>query len=149
MAKKKTPAELMDKTTALKPKPENGKRAAKRKKEKIKPTIKKENFTFDFKFNQGELLVKAKRVAELDTTVANLEAEARATASDFKSKIDKEKSEAKLLNSQIRSGKEPMTKTCMVTYDWKKRMKVYRYMNRVVARLPMTEKDIQLSIPMD
>lgn len=98
--------------------------------------FKKENYNFQYFFDEPELKEKSKHLAKSCEERNSLEDQKKSVMSEFKSKLDSKNAEINLISGNINNGYEWLTKTCDVEYDFYNGEKNY-YLN---GKLVGTEK---------
>lgn len=122
-------------------------------KKPLEKVIRKENYTFDYFFNDKELKEKSKQLANACEQRQALEDEKKAISSEFKAKLDAKNAEINIISGHVSTGKERIYKTCEVEYDYDNGNKIFRYLIndelKEVGREKMTAADYQLSADID
>jgi hypothetical protein len=116
------------------------------KEKEPKKVMKRGNYTFDYKFTQDEINQKAKQLARASVEKNQIEDEKKSTMSVFTSRIDGKKAEINIISEHINSGRETVTKTCDIEFDYDNQIKVFFFEGAEVGREKMTRSDLQLQI---
>lgn len=101
----------------------------------------------DVKLTRSEIFDISKRAAELDRLQDELVAEQKASAADFKARLNANEAERKQLSRLIRDEKKTVQTECEVEYDFSEREVRYRAVEtgEVVKTRQMT--DLEYSLP--
>lgn len=105
-----------------------------------------ENFTFNHKFTDAEMILKSQQLSQSCQVKQSIESDKKAVMSDFKSRIDLRTAEIEILAREVSSGQEMMTKTCVCNYDFANGVKIYIYGGKEVGRIKMIDVDYQLDV---
>lgn len=108
-----------------------------------KPVIKKENYSFDYKFSAEELTQKSKQLAQACQERERIDDDRKSAASGFKAKLDSKNAEINLLSNHIETGQEYITRTCEVHYDFDAGVKYYHSDSEIVGKEKMVKGDYQ------
>jgi hypothetical protein len=101
---------------------------------KIPKIVKRiEPVNYRHEFSDQEKLVKGNTSAQLDIEIADLKANAKAVASDFKAKIEEKETQRTKISQHINSGFEMRNADCEVTRDFDKGKK-FAYLNKKLVK---------------
>lgn len=101
----------------------------------------------DVQLTRSEMFDISKRAAELDRLQDELAAEQKASAADFKARLNANEAERKQLSRLIRDEKKTVQSECEVEYDFTNREVLYRTLEtrEIVKQRRMT--DLEYSLP--
>jgi len=111
---------------------------------KKKPKFQTVNFTFNYEFNEKEIIEKAEQLADARIECNKIEEEKKMVTSDFKAKIDAKQAAINMLAGHIQNGFEKITKACQMTKDFNRGLKFYFYEGKNVGEEKLTAHDYQL-----
>ena len=101
----------------------------------------------EVQLTRKEMFEISKRAAELDRLQDELTAEQKASAADFKARLNANEAERKQLSRMIRDEKKTVQTECEVNYDFKDRQVICKSLEtgEVVKERRMT--DLEYSLP--
>jgi hypothetical protein len=106
----------------------------------------RETYDFDYIFTEAEIKEKSQQLSRLCIEKTDIENRKKEVNSDFKAKIDTINSKVTSLSNHISTGKEYVSKTCDVVFDYEKQIKTYYFEGVKVGEAKMTKADNQLKI---
>lgn len=114
-----------------------------------KKNIRKENYQFNRKFSEAEMMTKSMALSQACIDRNTLEDEKKSVVSEYKAKLDAKNGEINLLSGELQRRSENVLKTCEVFYDFDKATKHYSYECVEVGTERMEKKDYQLQAEFD
>lgn len=109
-----------------------------------KKNVRKENYQFNRKFSESEMMTKSMSLSQACIDRNTLEDEKKSVVSEYKAKLDAKNGEINLLSGELQRRSENVLKTCEVFYDFDKATKTYSYEGVEVGTERMEKKDYQL-----
>lgn len=105
-----------------------------------------ENFTFNHKFTDSEMISKSQQLANANCIKQGILDEKKSVMSNFADRLNQRDAEINILSREVSSGQEMVTKTCSCVYDFSVGVKIYVYDKKEVGRVPMQQSDYQLDV---